>query len=352
MANYRLIVGFIVLTTLGVLYDKYKVKETHADEKRNDELISQYILNQDDSDVRGSVKVKSTKKNKKPYLWLHNKYNRNQRNGSSFRDRTTMDLNQSYLELCIESIVHHCGDSFNVCLITDDSFSRLLFDWNLELDDMPEPIKSHYRELAMLKLIHQYGGMTVPTSTLMFKNIYPIYNRSLAEKDMFCGEYKNETVTADYERMLPSVKFMGGKRYSKPLERLVGELEVVLSQDYTSEHAVVGKMTQLLMDCHIKGNLKVVTGDFIGTRDPEGKLITIEQLFSDKFLQLSEMAYSLYIPAEEILTRSQYEWFARLSERQIFESSNFISRILLMVKGDIVGTMKQSDDVFGGLRCH
>ena len=345
MVNYKLIVGFIVLTTMGVLYDKYKIKETHVDEKRNDELISQYVLNKD-------VNMKdNNKKNKKPYLWLHNKYELNQRDGSSFRDQSNLDLNQPYLELCIESIIHHCGDSFNVCLITDDSFSRLLFDWNMDLDEMPDPIKTHYRDLAMLKLIHQYGGMTIPTSTLVFKNLYTLYNRSLATKEMFCGEYKNETVTADYERVLPSVKLVGGKRYSKILEHIIGKLEIVLSHDYTSEYAAVGKMTQLLMDCYIKGNLKIVSGNMIGSRDIHNKLITIEQLFSDKYLQLSDCVYSLYIPADEILTRSQYEWFARLDQRQIFESTNFISRILLMTKGDIIASSK-TDDVYGGLSCH
>ena len=55
--------------------------------------------------------------NDKPILWIHNNYAKNSRMWSSFYSRTTNNLNQPYLQLCLESIVRHCGESFNICII-------------------------------------------------------------------------------------------------------------------------------------------------------------------------------------------------------------------------------------------
>jgi len=41
---------------------------------------------------------------------------------------------------------------------------------------MPEPLKSQWREFAMLMLIHTYGGLVVPNSFICFKSLIEPYN--------------------------------------------------------------------------------------------------------------------------------------------------------------------------------
>ena len=53
---------------------------------------------------------------------IHTNYDVNTRNWLDFKSRNTKNLNQMYLEMCVESIVKFCSKSFNVCLINDDSF--------------------------------------------------------------------------------------------------------------------------------------------------------------------------------------------------------------------------------------
>ena len=78
---------------------------------------------------------------------------------------------QPYKELCVESIVKHCGDSFQICLIDDSSFGKILNDWTICMDGLAEPIKDRVRTLALSKILYTYGGMLVPNSTIAMKDL-------------------------------------------------------------------------------------------------------------------------------------------------------------------------------------
>jgi hypothetical protein len=47
-------------------------------------------------------------------------------------------------------------------------------------------------------------------------------------------------------------------------------------------------------------------------------------------LDLNENAYGIYIPADEILSRKNYEWFARLSCKQVLECNSIICKYILL----------------------
>ena len=72
-------------------------------------------------------------KSKKPILWVHIPYEYNARNWKSFGSRGTFDLNQPYLYLTMQSIVNKCGDSFQICIIDDQSFEKLIPDWTINM---------------------------------------------------------------------------------------------------------------------------------------------------------------------------------------------------------------------------
>ena len=56
---------FIILTTLGILFDRYKKKYWVDEELDKYSLVRKYLLNESDGFV------------KKPILWVHNTYNIN-----------------------------------------------------------------------------------------------------------------------------------------------------------------------------------------------------------------------------------------------------------------------------------
>ena len=107
----KYIIYFIILTSIGMLYDKYKKKYLPSDEGRKNELIRQFLLND------------SVISNNKPLMWIHTSYNTNARHWPAFYSRNTKLLNEPYIQACVESLVKHCGNSFNICLIDNNSFA-------------------------------------------------------------------------------------------------------------------------------------------------------------------------------------------------------------------------------------
>ena len=124
-----------------MLYDKYKKKYLPSDEGRKNELIRQFLLND------------SVMSNNKPLMWVHTSYDINARYWPAFYSRDTKLLNEPYIQACVESLVKHCGDTFNICLIDNNSFAKLLPDWNIEINRLADPIKQHMERMGLAKLL-------------------------------------------------------------------------------------------------------------------------------------------------------------------------------------------------------
>jgi hypothetical protein len=51
---------------------------------------------------------------------------------------------------------------------------------------------------------------------------------------------------------------------------------------------------------------------------------------SNQYLNLYKGTYGILIPANEVLKRHKYEWFARMSAKQVLESNTIIGNYLLL----------------------
>ena len=139
---------FIILTAVGILYERYNRKFNHFDEVRQYELIKKYLLN--DSSLASS---------KKPIIWIHTTYDVNARNWESFYSRSNENINQPYILLCIKSIIDTCGNSGK--LITP---IKLLLCSN---DDIPP-----------LFLYSSIPGLIMTVSLPPYENSIPLMARS------------------------------------------------------------------------------------------------------------------------------------------------------------------------------
>ena len=177
---YLIAFSFIIFAN----YFGTKIKN-FFEEKNNDyELIQKYLLN-DDSHLEG---VKS-----KPKIWIHTKYEINARKWKDFYSRNTTDLNQPYIHLTIKTIIDHCADDFNICLIDDETFSKIIPNWDIDLPRVTEPIKSNMREFALTQLLYIYGGMIVPNTFLCTKNLKSLYYNGINGNKPFICENINHT---------------------------------------------------------------------------------------------------------------------------------------------------------------
>jgi hypothetical protein len=304
---------------MSLIYNKYKSSESEEEHMKNYHLVKQYLLN--DSSLAQS---------KKPIIWIHMVYEKNARWWPSFSSRNTDNLNQPYHYLTLKSIIDKCGEDFNICLIDDETFPNILPGWTIDLSLVADPIKIKIRQLALSKILYNYGGFLLPSSFLCFQNLAPLYYAMTANEKMFVGELVSHTDVSDKVNFFPSTNFMGCQKGCPMMFNYSNYLEINSSTDFTAESHFTGSYGRWCFEKIKSGEINMIPADMLGAKDAAGKTVTIEILMSDNFLSLSNRVQGLHIPADEILKRTAYQWFARLSARQALESNTTIGKYLLI----------------------
>jgi len=300
-------------------------------------MIQKYLLNE--SPLYGY---------NRPKLWIHTKYELNARKWKSFQSRGTTDLNQPYLHLTIKTIINHCGQDFNVCLIDDETFSNLIPNWDINLNQIAEPMKTHYREVAMAQLLYIYGGMVVPNSFICSRNLKELYDLAVKTKRPFVSENINRSMcTAKPDaRMLfsPNCFFMGCNKRDPVIEEMVHYLKHRnLNPHFSSEVEFLGQTSTWLIDQIKQDKIKLLGGELIGVKTRKQKPILLEDLMGEEYLEISPNVYGIYIPAEEILDRTKYQWFAALSAEDVLNSTAVVVKYLKASIIDIFHLFPEED---------
>jgi len=320
--NYyaKYIFALILLVVFGFIFEGYKKEELKQNKLEEYDLIKKYLLN--DSTLARSDK---------PILWIPIDFQTNARWWSSFGSRNSKCFNQPYQNLTIKSIVDHCGDSFNVCLIDDKSFNKIIPGWTTKVANLPSPLRPHLRELALAKVLYYYGGMVLPSSFICMKNLMPLYIKGTSSTEMFAGEMVCKNDSGVYSEFFPNHKIMGCKKDCSVMERYINYLERTVSSDYTNEMEFTGVTDKWLYEEVLKKNVMPLDAKYFGCKTIENQPVLIDDLLSDDDdFALSKCAFGLYVPDDEILRRTNLLWFARLSPQQVLESNTVIARYLLL----------------------
>ena len=316
---------YVIAILMVVSYIANKLKNRFIDNGQDEEyeLIRKYLLNE--SPLNGY---------NKPKLWIHTKYSTNSRKWKSFYSRNSTDLNEPYIHLTIRSIVNHCGDSFHICLIDDESFSKLIPSWDVNVTTLLEPFKSKMRELGLAQLIYIYGGMTVPNSFVCNQNLFEMYNNGTnGEKQPFVVETLNRTSNLQKESrkllFVPDMYFMGAKKKDSVIKELVDYLKIQNKNPHFSrEHEFLGETTQWLLNMIEEHKMNLLGGELIGVKTNGRKPVLLEDLFEENYLDLHPNCYGVYVPNDELLSRTKYNWFASLSGHEILASNMIISKLI------------------------
>lgn len=303
--------------------------------KKDYELIKKYILN--DSPLYGF---------NRPKLWIHSKYEVNARNWESFGSRNSKDLNQAYLSYTVKTIIDSCGDDFHICLIDDNSFEKLIPGFDLKLENIPEPLRSQYREVSMLQLLHLYGGILIPNSFISVKSLYNLYFNLTKQENAFVFEKQNEGCDVRQGRrkdFVPNLNMIGARKSCPMIYSMIRELRDKLRSGHiSSEHKFVGKTENLLMKYIAEENLTVICGSLIGIKDTKKKPIETEDLFSsNKDIKFSFDLYGILLPGDDILKRSKFNWFVALNEKDVLKADINITKIINNVINNPVEPSKE-----------
>lgn len=311
----------------------YKTYISGTDYKDDYEIVKEYLL--DDSPLYGK---------NRPKIWIHSKYEVNARKWKNFQSRSSTDLNQPYLFLTVQSIINHCGNNFHICLIDDDSFTKLIPGWNISIASLADPMKSQARDIAMLQVIYNYGGMIVPNSFLCLKNLVDLYQKGTLENKPFFVEHHNRHCNIVKEtrsnRFIVDMKMMGAKKHSKIVGDLITFLKGKMSNGHFSQHnEFEGSMQHWLEDALANNLISRIDGEWIGIKTKKKKPILVEDLMEENYLDVDHSRiYGVLIPSEDILTRPKYQWFAILPEADVLETRMILSKL---IKASIVDSMDE-----------
>ena len=318
-SSSNLFILFFILIVLGILYRKFEDKRILQESDDTYQSIQDYLL--DDTVLADS---------KKPILWIHVPYEFNSRNWLNFGSRNSFQLNQPYLYLTVKSILAQCDQSFTVCFFDDNTFQRLLPQWDVDMTALSDPILGNMRLLGCMRLLQVYGGMLCPISFLCMKDLHSLYLKGTRSDKMFVCETTTRNITSSHYDFSPTFAFCGAPKDCDMVREFCDFIRRTMSTDFTAESKFLGSFDRwCLKRVHTRA-MNLVDGVDIGTKTVDDKPILLDDLMSNQYLNLYKDAVGIFIPANELLARNHYAWFARLSAKQAMQSNTIVGSYLLL----------------------
>lgn len=352
LVSYIATIFAIVFAVVGTAKLKNFLDEENS-AKSDFERVRDFLLGdkgQPYDETDSTEKRFASRRNKTP-LWIHIPFELNSRNWNSFSDRSNTNLNQPYIHLCIQSLIMHCNEDMNVCIIDDNSFDKLLpgiwekiaikidhpnISTNFNLSLSPEPQRTNLRNLALLELVYRYSGIVVPASFLCFRNLHVLINKTIPNAAPFIVENVNKgganSISAKTQvpndlfkiGFAPDSRFFGSGIKKNPIiaEWIIACHGHLRDFGLTSQELEFSK-TMTCVNAVKKHKIVLVAAENVCRAyfDPvaqETRPVLLDNLFEpiDK-MHLSKNALGVWIPSDEILLRSKYNWFASISSQDI-----------------------------------
>ena len=326
MKIQEIAITVLMLLALGYIYNQYKNRMEYEDQKHDMNLIKKFLI-----DEHNEVNIKNLGAIKKPILWIHIDYNYNSRNWCSFGSRSSYELNMPYIYLTLQSIVDKCGQDFFICILDDYSFSKILPDYNIDLDKVGDPVKGHLRNVALMKVLYTYGGILLENSFICMNTLRPLQEQIDNNGIPIVGEFINRSNSNDLEVFSPSIKLIGCKRECPVIGIFIEYLETINRSDFTLAQNFQGDIENWLKNKINRGEIRFILGETIGTR-LNNKPILIDDLLIETDIcdKLNKETFMVYVDREELLNRTRYNWFLRLSPEQVLNSRTTLAELLLI----------------------
>jgi hypothetical protein len=296
-----MVLTFLIVMTISAFGRQIRSFFDNKEKEDEFELIRKY-LQPDNHDF-----------NPKPRIWIYN----------------DQIKNDPYLVFTIKSIVSHCGEDFNVCIVDDKSFSQLIPTWN---DDKNRTnIAERDREYGMMLLLYLYGGIIVPKSFLCLQSLKSLYQTYDTLKIPFVVENINrfdnsKAGNMNNLRFLPDPSFMGAPKDSETVKDILHFITSHKRDMCSIEYKLTGSLPYWCLSQIQKQKITLIDGEFIGIKGSDKRAITVEDFMEDKPLSINEnKCLGIYIPSEELRKRLKYRWFTEIGENDVLQSPVILS---------------------------
>lgn len=263
--------------------------------------------------------IKHLNHSNKRKLWVHIPIERNSRKWEQFGSRSSYNLNSDYLLLCMKSIIDHCAQYYDVILFDDSNLNTLLPGQNVDYEKLSGELLEKYRQKSLLTILYEYGGVMLPSHIYLKKSIYLVDKPNA----FYVCEIPNQGESSSLGDFVYSTKIMGSNKNNPILGEYINKYSTMCVKDLTNESKYFSDQLLKKMD------IPLLHGKIIGTRDKKGNPIVLEDLMEQKSIVLSSSNVGLYIPRDELMRRTKYNWYVYLNSEQVLETNVFISKYML-----------------------
>jgi hypothetical protein len=203
-----------------------------------------------------------------------------------------------------------------------------------------DPILSNMRMLGMMKLLYIYGGMFCPISFVCLKDLNGLYIKGTRGEKMFVCETIDRNITSTDIDFYPNLYFCGAPKACETVRELCNFIQRTTSHDYTADVKFLGEFDKWCKQRIENGRINLIDGLEIGTKTVEEKQVIVDDLISNHYLDLYQGTYGVLIPSDEILNRIKFEWFARMSPKQVLQSDTIIGNYILLSQTNETGILE------------
>jgi hypothetical protein len=282
------IVLFIILFVfLNYNYYKEKKREYIAEKRQEELVLDDFFYHKD-----------LLSKSKRRKIWVYIPIEKNSRVWESFGSRTSTHLNLSVMNLCIKSIIDWCAQSYDIILFTDHDIGEIL-KTGVDLSTLSGDVLDKHRQLSILEILYEYGGILVPPTLYLRNNIK---QQDESDRWFVCDAVNTEN-SSTHDR-LPSMFITGAPAKDNQLRAYIDCLSKDVREDFIENYFV-------------KNDIFVLDGCIFGTKNKNNENITLDDLMANKKLNLHELNVGLYLPYRELMSRTYYKWYCKMSERQV-----------------------------------
>lgn len=313
---WQVIAILIIIVFLAYLYKRYETKYLYQEYDENIDM-RKYLLGELTRDDIGRIR--------KPLMWIYIPHEYNSRNWLSFGSRSSYELNQPYLYLTVKSIMKNCNKDFHIILIDDNSFPKLLEDWSYTYT----PLDKIKRMFGLMNIVNTYGGLLTPISFVCFKSLIDLYYTGTRNNKMFVVENVN-TDTLLESKFVPCPCFMGSLKDTPVLKELIVYLKSIIDNDYTFGSKITGKVSDWLTHQYSNGKINIIRGYEVGVMTKDESPVLVDDLMGSSYINIDlSSTYGVWVPSDQILKRTNYQWFARMSEEQVLLSNVILGKYIL-----------------------
>ncbi len=260
----------------------------------------------------------------RPLLWVFVYPTTNSRQWSDFMSRKSKAVNYPWINLCVSSIVNN-NPEFNIHIITPSRLSEYIPEIPINLEDIEydEPL----RDMIKWSILTKYGGVWVSPRTICTESFIDMMKLTEVYDMVFIGCDTDTALCLDDSTRV-GTEIVAAAARSPIAARIATEV----SKYHTNKLATGYEYRQTekyIISQEIKKNgskILVGTGGQDGTRMVTGRRVEIDHLLSQNEVPFADNMRNVIIP-EELVTRDNWGWFCRMSEKQILASDMCISRL-------------------------